>query len=127
MQGVEPTRPQRAARGHTWKDGPAKYASMMVARAETPLQHAYGLNISAKTSLATYGDKAKAVMVSELQQMLDRAVFEPVQLNGLYADEKKRSIRSMNFLKEKFLPDDSFDKLKARLVAGGHMQLREMY
>ena len=88
MQGVEPTRPQRAARGHTWKDGPAKYASMMVARAETPPQHAYGLNISAKTSLATYGDKAKAVMVSELLQMLDRAVFEPVQWNRLSADEK---------------------------------------
>ena len=31
------------------------------------------------------------------------------------------------FLKKKFLPDGAFDKLKARLVAGGHLQDREIY
>ena len=123
----EPTRSMRSARSHTWKDGPAKYSSMMIARAEEVPRTEYGLNISAKKSLATYGDKAKGVMVSELQQMLDRKVFEPVLWSGMTADEKKNSIRSMIFLKEKFLPDGSFDKLKARLVAGGHMQLRELY
>ena len=121
------TRPQRAVRERNWKDGPAKYASMMVAQAEEHPRTEYGLNISAKKSLATYGDKAKDVMRSELQQLLDREVFTPVQWAGMTADEKKRSIRSMIFLKEKFLPDGTFDKLKARLVAGGHMQLRELY
>ena len=31
------------------------------------------------------------------------------------------------FLKEKFSPDGTFDKLKARLVAGGHLQDTEIY
>jgi len=31
------------------------------------------------------------------------------------------------FLKEKRKPDGCFDKLKARLVAGGHMQDRSIY
>ena len=30
-------------------------------------------------------------------------------------------------MKEKFKPDGQFDKLKSRLVAGGHMQDRDLY
>lgn len=39
----------------------------------------------------------------------------------------KTIISSSLFLKEKFNPDGIFDKLKARLVAGGHLQNRELY
>ena len=31
------------------------------------------------------------------------------------------------FLKEKFTPDNSLEKIKSRLVAGGHLQDRDMY
>ena len=43
------------------------------------------------------------------------------------ADERKSIIRSKTFMKEKTLADGSFDKLKARLVAGGHQQDRSIY
>ena len=36
-------------------------------------------------------------------------------------------ISSSLFLKKKFNPDGSFEKLKARLVAGGHMQDKDLY
>ena len=31
------------------------------------------------------------------------------------------------FLKEKYLPTEGFEKLKARLVAGGNMQNKDLY
>ena len=36
-------------------------------------------------------------------------------------------IMSMMFMKEKYSPSGEFEKLKARLVAGGHMQDRSVY
>ena len=41
--------------------------------------------------------------------------------------EIKEAIFSLMFLKEKFFPDGTFDKLKARLVANGNMQDRSLY
>ena len=40
---------------------------------------------------------------------------------------RQRLIRGFIFLKEKFLANGEFDKLKARLVAGGHMQDKSSY
>ena len=36
-------------------------------------------------------------------------------------------IRSQMFLKEKYLPTEKFEKLKARLVAGGNQQDKDLY
>jgi hypothetical protein len=58
----------------------------------------------------------------ELQQMLDKRVFTPLHPHEL--EGKKKPIRSHMFLKEKFNVDGDFDKLRARLVGGGHMQPR---
>ena len=41
--------------------------------------------------------------------------------------EKARIIRSSMFLKEKFLASGEFEKLKARLVAGGDQQDKTLY
>ena len=51
----------------------------------------------------------------------------PEDWRKLTAAEMRKVIRSKMFLKAKFLPDGAFDKLKARLVAGGHMQNRADY
>jgi len=48
-------------------------------------------------------------------------------LQGLSMQKRKKIIRSSMFLKEKFLSTGEFQKLKARLVAGGHMQDRSVY
>jgi hypothetical protein len=62
-----------------------------------------------------------------MQQMLDKGVFIPVDTKEMKHEEVKKVIRSSMFLKEKHLADGSFDKLKARLVAGGNMQDKSLY
>jgi hypothetical protein len=54
-------------------------------------------------------------------------VFKQILLRNLTDTQRKSIIRSKMFLKEKFFSDGLFDKLKARLVAGGHMQNRSDY
>jgi len=59
--------------------------------------------------------------------MLSKDVFHPV-LFGELAKKVKRSIICCSmFLKEKYKADGSFDKVKARLVAGGHQQDRTVH
>ena len=48
-------------------------------------------------------------------------------MNGLSGEEKHLIIRSSMFLKGKFLASGEFKKLKARLVAGGNQQDRDLY
>ena len=87
----------------------------------------YGLHITAKKAIGTYGKQAVSVMLEELKQMLDKGVWEPVAASTLTFEQRKAIIRSSIFLKEKFTSAGVFDKLKARLVAGGNMQDRSLY
>ena len=59
--------------------------------------------------------------------MLKKEVWKPVDVGKLTPSQRKSIIITSMFLKEKQKPDGSFDKLKARLVAGGHMQDRSVY
>ena len=54
-------------------------------------------------------------------------VWEVTKKQHLSVDAIKRIIPCSLFLKGKLLPDGSFDKLKARLVAGGHRQDASLY
>ena len=85
------------------------------------------MKVSVTEALRTRGDAARAVINAELQQMITRKVWTAVKPYSLTATEHSRVIRSRMFLKEKFLPTGEFEKLKARLVAGGHMQNRDLY
>jgi hypothetical protein len=58
----------------------------------------------------------------ELRQMLEKGVFAPLHPHEM--EGKKKPIRSHMFLKQKYNADGDFDKLRARLVGGGHMQPR---
>ncbi len=78
--------------------------------------------LSYKKGLKKHGNKATEAAEKELKQMLDLNVWEPVSVAQLSSERKKSIIICFMFLKEKFKPDGSFDKLKMRLVAGGHMQ-----
>ena len=75
-----------------------------------------------KKGLKKHGDSAIDAARKELKQMIDQHVWEPVRIQTLNISQRKKIIRSFMFLKEKFLPDGTFDKLKMRLVAGGNMQ-----
>ena len=87
----------------------------------------YIFNISVNEALRTRGDAAVSVIEKELGQMIAKNVWSPVNMKGLTNDEKHRIIRSSMFLKEKFLASSEFEKLKARLVAGGDQQDKSLY
>lgn len=63
---------------------------------------------------------AESAMRDELKQLMESLTFEPAHYHDLNAFEKSKVIPSHMFLKEKFKADGSFDKIKARLVAGGN-------
>ena len=85
-------------------------------------RHNTVLNISVKKAMKSMPKHAIKSMFKELQQMVDKNVFKGVKPS--YKHQKK-VIKSFMFLKEKFTSDGTFDKLKSRLVAGGHMQDRD--
>jgi hypothetical protein len=58
--------------------------------------------------------------------MQSKGVWRPISARSLTHQERKRIIRSSIFFKEKFLSTGEFEKLKARLMAGGHMQDRSV-
>jgi hypothetical protein len=87
----------------------------------------YVMTISVRAALKQYGYQATEVMTQELRQILDKRVWNPVAHSSLSEKERNAIIRSSMFLKEKFLSCGDFEKLKARLVAGGNQQDRTLY
>jgi hypothetical protein len=67
------------------------------------------------------------VILKELKQMIEKKVRKAVHRRTLTAAVNGAVIRSSMFLKEKFLLSGEFEKLKARLVAGGDQQDKELY
>jgi hypothetical protein len=87
----------------------------------------FAMRLSVNAALREHGEVARTVIESELRQMIEKKVWTPMQLEGMTAAEKKGIIRSSMFIKEKFLSTGEFEKLKARLVAGGDQQDRALY
>lgn len=65
--------------------------------------------------------------MDEVKNMLDYKVGHYVHQHTLTYDQRKNILRSFMFIKQKFFPDGSMDKLKARLVADGSQQGRHLY
>ena len=87
----------------------------------------YAFVTSVKAALRERGTEATVVMEKELRQFVTKNVFHPVLMRGLSRQQRMRILPSKMFLKEKYFPNGDFDKLKARLVAGGHRQDRSLY
>jgi len=71
--------------------------------------------------------EARPVILSELQQILDKGVWHGVKLSHLSHPERKAIIRSSMFLKDKYFASRVFEKFKARLVAGEDQQGKGLY
>ena len=85
------------------------------------------LKIAVKKAMKTREVEATASITKELKQMIDMRVWRPVRLRSLPFAERTNFIRSQCFLKDKWTAAGLYDKLKARLVARGDMQDKELY
>ena len=87
----------------------------------------YGLHLTVKQAVSKLGDRATKAIIKEMNQMLEKRVFHPVYLSDMSREQIRNIICCSMFLKEKYRPDGSFEKVKARLVAGGHQQDKTVY
>ena len=66
-------------------------------------------------------------MKDELRQIKTKKVWHGVKRKDLSIQQNKAIIRSSMFLKDKYLASGTFEKFKARLVAGGNQQDKSLY
>ena len=99
----------------------ARRAAEVLLSRRSAARHHYSLHLTVKKALSQMTKKAIQSMHKELFQLHDKGVWTPQRPTFKH---QKKVIKSFMFLKEKFSSDGSFEKLKSRLVAGGHMQDR---
>ena len=58
---------------------------------------------------------------------MEKHVWHGLLVSDLTRDERDKVIRCLMFLKEKFTASGEYEKLKARLVAGGDQQDKGLY
>ena len=85
------------------------------------------LVMTIKQGVDQFGKLALTAISGELEQMLTKRVWRPVHWKDMTAIERKRVIPSSMFLKEKKDSTGRTEKIKARLVAGGHRQDKTLY
>ena len=84
-------------------------------------------NISVRNAMIQHPVESDKSIDAELEQILNRECFDPQHQTALSKEQLKDVIPSRVFLKEKFIPSGEFEKLKSRLIAGGHKQDRAEY
>jgi len=71
--------------------------------------------ISVRKALRERESEARKAIEAELRQMLTMKVWHGVLLGDLGQDQRKRILRVVVFLKDKYTASGVFDKFKARL------------
>jgi hypothetical protein len=84
-------------------------------------------NMTISEAIDRFGDPAKQAVINELQQLIRLNVFKFHDPNLLTPKQLKARIPSKTFVKPKYFPNGLFNKIKARLVGGGHRQKRYLY
>ena len=102
-------------------------SSFYVSKRKDDTGRAYSFHMSLLKGLRKHKDAGFEAMLKELMTIHETETIAGVDYNKLTPAQKGRTIRSMMFFKEKYKPNGMFDKLKARLVAGGHQQDRSVY
>ena len=83
--------------------------------------------MTVKEGIDKLGDIAVDSIRKEMQRMCVKNVWEGVLVDSLTPTQRNNIITSSMFLKDKYTAEGKFDKLKSRLVAGGHLQDRDIY
>lgn len=81
-----------------------------------PNMESYVRKMTIGQAIERYPTDAPTAITKELNQLLDYNVFEPA------VNATVPAMPSSFFVSEKLNPDGTFNKLKARLVAGGHRE-----
>jgi hypothetical protein len=113
-------------RGKAKKATPIK-GSLYVSSRKDDVGKAYAFHMSLMKGLRKHKQAGFEAILKELMLVHETGTIEGIDYAKLSPAQKSRAIRSLLFFKEKYKPDGTFDKLKARLVAGGHMQDRSVY
>ena len=85
------------------------------------------LRLTIKKAMAKNPSATVASVVNEFRQLIDKDVWTVLDKAQLTKSQLRSAIRSSMFLKEKYDAARNFDKLKARLVAGGDGQDKGLY
>ena len=117
---------EQPVRGKAKKASPIK-GSLYVSARKDDVGKAYAFHMSLMKGLRKHRQAGFEAMLKELMLVHETGTIEGIDYAKLSPAQKSRAIRSLLFFKEKYKPDGTFDKLKARLVAGGHMQDRSVY
>ena len=78
--------------------------------------------ISVTAALRDRRDEATPVIMAELKQLLDKHVWHGVRTRDLSKKQQGSIIRSSMFLQNKSPAFSTFERFKARLVAGDNQQ-----
>jgi len=87
----------------------------------------YGFHMTPEQAIDKLGIIGKRSVAKEVKQLLERKSWYGVHLSNIPEAERKRIIPCKMFVKEKFTASGAFDKIKSRLVAGGHRQDARLY
>jgi hypothetical protein len=87
----------------------------------------YIFNMKIEEAMKVRPEEAEQSILNELKSIHGKGVIQGVKINDLTPVERKSILPSKLFLKEKFSPGGEFEKLKSRLVGGGHRQDRRIY
>jgi hypothetical protein len=107
---------------------PKRYANLVTAVIQQLGIEPVTLNMTVKQALRKFDKLARQAMQAEFKQLLGRKVWK-VLTNKKEASKSKHTkvIPSSMFLKEKFDAKGLMQKIKARLVAGGHRVDKDLY
>jgi hypothetical protein len=83
--------------------------------------------MTVRQAIDKLGTDAIKSIVAEMMSLNSIGTFEGVDVSSMSREQLRLVITSKLFLKEKYSAEGLFEKLKARLVAGGHLQDREIY
>lgn len=86
-----------------------------------------GYRMSIAKALKKDEKSSKSAIVAELSQMISKQVWTAVNKSQLSKKQLSGLIRCHMFLKEKFNAQGNFEKVKARLAAGGDLQDKNLY
>ena len=85
------------------------------------------MRLTIKKAMAKNPGATVTSVQKEFRQLIDKTVWTVLRKANLTKSQLRSAIRSSMFLKEKYDAAGVFDKLKARLVAGGDGQDREQF